>query len=146
MKLVFIIFCMLHLSGNMANAQISDLKTDKDNIVTDSLPAFPSISVNRFDSLLREKNIQLVDVRTAKEYMEGALPDAINIDVLSETFNSKVDSLLDKQLPVAVYCRSGVRSKAAAAKLVEKGFVVYNLDKGFNAWKTDKKEVYFPIK
>ena len=51
------------------------------------------------------------------------------------------DSTLQKDRPVALYCRSGKRSKKAATILSEKGYVVYDLDKGFEEWKKAGKEI-----
>lgn len=42
---------------------------------------------------------------------------------------------------MALYCRSGKRSKKAAAILSEKGYKVYELDKGFNAWQEAGEKV-----
>lgn len=42
---------------------------------------------------------------------------------------------------MAVYCRSGKRSKKAAAILSEKGYKVFELDKGFNSWQEAGKEI-----
>jgi rhodanese-related sulfurtransferase len=50
------------------------------------------------------------------------------------------DSTLRKDAPVALYCRSGKRSKKAAAILSKKGYTVYELDKGFTGWKQAGKE------
>ena len=51
------------------------------------------------------------------------------------------DSTLQKDKPVAVYCRSGKRSKKAAAILSKKGYIIYDLDKGFIGWEEAGKEV-----
>jgi len=45
-----------------------------------------------------------------------------------------------KDKPIALYCRSGKRSKKAAAILSRKGYKVYELDKGFIGWKEAGKE------
>lgn len=88
-----------------------------------------------FEQLLRSDSaIRLVDVRTPGEYAAGAIPGAVNIDVKQTGFLFRVDSLLDPAYPVAVYCKGGVRSRRAAAALVEKGYTVYNLDKGYDDW------------
>ena len=55
------------------------------------------------------------------------------MDVNGKDFESKIDNL-NKKKPVAVYCRSGRRSKIAAQKLADKGFEVYELDKGIMQW------------
>lgn len=95
---------------------------------------FKSLSVNDFASCLLDEEVQRLDVRTVAEYSEGHIPGAININVLDDSFAAMADSTLLKEKPVALYCRSGKRSKKAAAILSEKGYRVYDLDKGFNAW------------
>lgn len=88
-----------------------------------------------FDQLLRsDSTIQLVDVRTPEEYAAGAIPGAANIDVKQPDFLLRLDSILDPAYPVAVYCKGGVRSRKAADALVQKGYTVYNLDKGYDSW------------
>ena len=81
------------------------------------------------------------DVRTVAEYSEGHVPHSININVLVESFETMADSTLQKDKPVAVYCRSGKRSKKAAAILSKKGYIIYDLDKGFIGWEEADKEV-----
>ena len=80
------------------------------------------------------------DVRTVAEYSEEHIPGSININVLDEQFAVVADSTLRKDAPVALYCRSGKRSKKAAAILSKKGYTVYELDKGFTGWKQAGKE------
>ena len=59
-----------------------------------------------------------------------------NIDVKDkENFPTSVDKLLDKEKKVAVYCRSGRRSRTAAVQLTQKGFKDYNLNEGILHWK-----------
>lgn len=95
---------------------------------------FQSLSVKDFSTCILDENVQRLDVRTVAEYSEGHIPGAININVLDESFAAMADSTLQKDKPVALYCRSGKRSKKAAAILSNKGYKVYDLDKGFNAW------------
>jgi adenylyltransferase/sulfurtransferase len=45
--------------------------------------------------------------------------------------------LLDKNVPVVCYCKSGIRSLRAAAFLAERGFQVASLDGGIEAWTRD---------
>lgn len=75
------------------------------------------------------------------EYSEGHILGTININVLDDSFAAMADSTLQKDKPVALYCRSGKRSKKAAAILSEKGYKVYELDKGFNAWQEAGEKV-----
>lgn len=102
---------------------------------------FKSMNVEDFDSLIQNEDIQRLDVRTLAEYSEGHITRTININVMDDSFAVMADSLLQKDKPVAVYCRSGSRSKKAAAILSGKGFKVFDLDKGFNAWQASGKEV-----
>lgn len=74
--------------------------------------------------------------------MEGHIPGSLNINVQDKEFASCVDELLDKSHPVALYCRSGRRSRKAAEFLIKKGFPqVYNLDKGILSWMEEGREV-----
>ena len=103
--------------------------------------AFPNLSPDEFERLIQDENVQRVDVRTVAEYSEGHIPGSININVLDEQFAAYADELLDKNEPVAVYCKSGRRIRNAARLLSQKGFKVYNLDKGFESWKENGKKL-----
>ena len=102
---------------------------------------FKSMDVNEFEKLILQDDIQLVDVRTPAEYAEGHLPHTININVMDNAFNALAEKDLSKDKPVAVYCRSGQRSKRAAKALVKDGFKVYELDGGINSWMQAGKKV-----
>ena len=102
---------------------------------------FKSVSVEDFSTLIANPEIQRLDVRTVAEYSESHIPKSININVLDKTFAEIADSTLQKDKPVALYCRSGKRSKKAAAILSEKGYKVIELGKGFNAWQAAGKEI-----
>lgn len=102
---------------------------------------FKSLNVEDFDSLIQSQDIQRLDVRTLAEYSEGHITQAININVMDDSFSSMADSLLQKDKPIAVYCRSGKRSKKAAKILSDKGYKVFELDKGFNSWQAAGKEI-----
>ena len=79
-------------------------------------------------------NIQLLDVRTAEEYSEGHLENAINIDVQDPSFTKKVGEQLDKSQPIYLYCRSGKRSMMAAKALEKDGYSIVNLRDGILGW------------
>lgn len=103
--------------------------------------SFQSMNVDEFAALIQDEHIQRLDVRTLAEYSEGHVARAIHINVMDEEFSAMADSLLTKERPVALYCRSGKRSKKAAAILEQKGFKVYELDKGFHSWQEAGKEI-----
>lgn len=95
---------------------------------------FKSIPVDEFATLIADPEVQRLDVRTVAEYSEGHIPGSVNVNVLDKEFEKVAGDVLQKDKPVALYCRSGKRSKQAANILSEKGYKVYELDKGFNAW------------
>lgn len=102
---------------------------------------YKNLSSAQFEELIKSPNVQLVDVRTLAEHMEGHIPGGLHINVQDEQFTSCAEDLLNKEQPVAVYCRSGRRSRTAADLLVKKGFKVYNLDKGILNWIEEGREI-----
>ena len=94
---------------------------------------FKSVDIKEFKIEIAKTDVQLVDVRTAKEYSEGHIPGAMNIDVNAPDFEEKI-KVLDKKENVAIYCRSGRRSKIAAEKMTAAGFKVIELNTGFLTW------------
>ena len=99
----------------------------------------PPQSIQRITSeemreISKLEGMQLVDVRTPKEYENGHIPNAQNIDFLDAKFEANIQSL-DKSKPVIIYCQRGSRSAKCASKLIANGFVkVYDLDGGFAQW------------
>lgn len=68
-----------------------------------------------------EKDYVILDVRTEDEYKEGHIPDAICVP--NETIGEdEIAELPEKEQVILVYCRSGRRSKQAAAKLSAQGY------------------------
>lgn len=100
---------------------------------------FCSVSVAEFSATIADSAVQVVDVRTHEEFVLGNIAGSVNIDVKNDNFALYADSLLDKNRRVAVYCRSGRRSKKAAEILSAQGFDVIELDKGYNAWVESEK-------
>ena len=100
-----------------------------------SQPKFESITVQDFISLIDSVEVNIVDVRTTEEHDKGHIPGTkYNIDVNGDSFVFKSFMLLTKDTPVALYCRSGNRSKTAAKLLAKEGYKVYELSCGFNGW------------
>lgn len=95
---------------------------------------FTNLSADEFEKLIENDDVQRLDVRTVAEYSEGHIPGSININIFDDKFSAAADEILNKSKPVAVYCKSGRRSRNAARLLVKKGYTVYNLDKGILNW------------
>lgn len=62
----------------------------------------------------------LVDVRTPEEYRDGHVPGSINVP-LQQIEDIELE-VAEKGTPLYVYCRSGARSRQAAALLKEMGY------------------------
>ena len=88
-----------------------------------------------FTKLIAEPDVVILDVRTAEEFNEGHIENALNIDVKQSDFMQKAKEALPKGKTIAVYCRSGRRSANAATKLGAEGYRVVNLYGGISAWK-----------
>ena len=102
---------------------------------------YKNLSSAQFEELIKDSNVQLLDVRTLEEHMEGHIPGSKLINVKDENFASNIDAALTTDKPIAIYCRSGKRSRTAAEVLVKKGFKVYNLDKGILNWTEEGREI-----
>lgn len=100
-----------------------------------------SLSISDFEKKLQEvPNAQLVDVRTAEEYLRGHLRKSQNIDFNDENFETLVKTKLDKSKPVFLYCYSGRRSADASVFLKDLGYKqVYDMAGGFAKWTSSSK-------
>ena len=94
---------------------------------------FRSVESEEFARIIADREVQLVDVRTPSEYAEGHISGAVNMDVQGESFAEQIQTL-DKERPVALYCRSGRRSKLAAEQVVKAGYEVVELNGGILSW------------
>ena len=104
-----------------------------------------TVGVDEFEEFIADTNAILLDVRTAAEHAEGFIPGTdYNIDVLEDTFTNIATETLPNDRPVALYCRSGNRSKSAARILAENGYKVVELGAGFRGWQAAGKEVAKP--
>jgi rhodanese-related sulfurtransferase len=83
--------------------------------------------------LMAIDTMQLIDVRALEAFREGHLQGAQNL-IYDDEFDEKIKQL-DKDKPVAVYCRTGRRSKKCSAILKEAGFKqIYQLKGGLSQW------------
>jgi rhodanese-related sulfurtransferase len=80
------------------------------------------------------KDLQILDVRSPEEFQSGRIQSAVNINVRDPDFAEQI-FMFKQDMPILVYCRSGVRSESAASILVSKRFTqVYNMQGGLEAW------------
>lgn len=96
----------------------------------------PEISQQNLLSALQKSNhnIVVLDVRTAEEYSNGHIENAINV-----SHNTIADQLVHlsqyKDKTVVLYCRSGHRAGIAANILTKNGFTnLQHLTGDMNGW------------
>ena len=84
---------------------------------------YRQIGMSEAQELMKsEENYIILDVRTAKEYAGGHIPGAINV-ANEDIGDEDIPALPNKDQLILVYCRSGRRSKEAAAKLAKLGYM-----------------------
>lgn len=84
--------------------------------------------------MLDQGKIELFDVRPDGERAIASIAQARKLDGEREKFLFG----LKKDAPIALHCHHGMRSRAAAERLIGEGFTnVYNLEGGIEAWSRD---------
>ena len=94
-----------------------------------------NITAAALNLLMKQKAaIQLIDVREDYEH------DEFNIGGLHLPLGAVMQNihLVEKEIPVIIYCRKGVRSQIAIQRLEQKhSFTnLFNLEGGMESWKT----------
>ena len=96
---------------------------------------FKTVGVDEFEKYISDAKVCVLDVRTPAEHLQGYIPGTdYNIDVLESSFTAQALAKLPKGRPVALYCRSGNRSKQASGKLVKLGYTNIVEFGGINSW------------
>jgi NADPH-dependent 2,4-dienoyl-CoA reductase/sulfur reductase-like enzyme/rhodanese-related sulfurtransferase len=78
----------------------------------------------------REQGFTMLDVRNPSEYLNGSIPDSINIPV--DDIRERSGEIESKK--VLVNCQVGQRGHTASLLLSEMGFEAINLDGGYLTW------------
>ena len=98
----------------------------------------PLAAAELAERLRRGDDLQLVDVREDGELALARLAETVIHLPLSRAgdWAPRIDALLDRERPVAVFCHAGVRSWQVGCWLLqEQGFAeVWNLEGGIEAW------------
>ncbi len=90
-------------------------------------------------------NVVVLDVREPDEFEQGALPAVIHIP--RGHLEAQVETrIVDKSVPVVVYCAGGVRSAFAAKTLQDLGYTdVVSMAGGFGKWKDEGRTWSTPV-
>ncbi|MDV7186932.1 rhodanese-like domain-containing protein [Lutibacter sp. TH_r2] len=87
------------------------------------------------------KNNTLIDIRTPREFAQGYIEGAVNINYYDRAFIEQI-SKFDKSKPIFIYCRSGSRTSSASKKISNLGFTqVYELNGGIVNWYRNKLKI-----
>lgn len=93
------------------------------------------LNPTEFQEAVASGDVQLVDVRTQREFAQGHIPGALQIDYMQRSTFYEQFEYLDKEKPVYIYCLHGPRSRGAARILEDMGFTqIYDLRGGYQAW------------
>ncbi|MHA1230926.1 MAG: FAD-dependent oxidoreductase [Candidatus Helarchaeota archaeon] len=99
------------------------------NILSDEVK---TITVNELKNILDQNTpFQLVDVRRDDEWETGRIKKAIHINLNELRSNLH---LLKKEIPIYVYCKTGLRSYIAYRILTQYGYDVINVSGGLKSW------------
>ena len=93
------------------------------------------VNADEFNSVIKDPNVIILDVRTPAEFAQGHIEDAVNLDVsVIDDFALQI-GLLDQSKTYAVYCRSGNRSQVAVNTMFSRGINgIYELESGILGW------------
>ena len=96
------------------------------------------VTMEEFDRMRKEKDVVVLDVRTAREYGEGHVAGAVNVSVAGvplKQFDEQVGKL-DKDKTYLVHCARGVRSAAAIHRMQKLGFKnLLDYSGGMDEWR-----------
>jgi len=123
MKTIFLLVCIFGASLSSAGILFAQQ--------TLSPKAFTDSSANPISLVL--------DVRSPKEFQQGSLPKAKNINWKDSAKFEEDTEKLDKSRPIYIFCQSGIRSGRAATYLREQGFEVFELDGGLQQLNKEKE-------
>jgi len=95
---------------------------------------YKELTPNGLTQLINRDNALLVDLSANQDFERGHIAGAKHVP-LSQFDPENKELAKTKDLPVAVYCKTGTTSAQAASRLVKAGFTqVYWLGGGLNAW------------
>lgn len=112
--------------GTVSSTESSDNKT---------VSSPEDVNIDRFESLIAQEGMQILDVRTPSEIAQGYVAGAAFINIHDPEFETKAAEMLKKDQPLTIYCKSGGRSAMASSKLHNLGFQnIYNYTGGMSEW------------
>lgn len=112
------------LSGLLIRSMLTDLKQGG-----------TSLEASGATLMLNRENAVMLDIRTAADFSEGHVINAINIP-FSEFDNRAADLEKLRDRPIIVCCKTGTSASQSVASLKKLGFEkTYRLKGGIEGWK-----------
>ena len=96
--------------------------------------AYQQITQEEARKMMDEHDVLILDVREQDEYDSGHIPEAVLLPVGTISEDTAAAAIPEKDSTVLVYCRSGNRSKKAAAALAELGYTAIYEFGGITTW------------
>ena len=94
-----------------------------------------SITVQELHKLMNNnEQITLVDVREKEELVMASIKGSIHVPIMAIPYQLE---LFNKDVPIYLFCHSGVRSAQACLYLEQQGFDSVNITGGIHAWSTE---------
>jgi len=98
---------------------------------------FPAEAWDLISNNGKSDDLVITDVSTPREYEDLHLEGAINVNLFSRFFKSRLDAM-NKNKTYVIYCKVGGRSKIAKTWMQRLGFrTVYNIVGGTLLWKEE---------
>ena len=114
---------------NAAKDPVNILGYVAENMLNDEVRL---VNYDELDEYLAAENGILIDVRTKTEFENGAIPNAIHMDV--DTLRENLD-FFDKNKKYVIYCQIGLRGYLAQRILRNNDIDSVNLNGGYGLWK-----------
>ncbi|MFK8037943.1 MAG: rhodanese-like domain-containing protein [Crocinitomicaceae bacterium] len=135
MKTVSFFAVILFVFTACSQSSSNETKVPHNSEVKDQTQTIQRVSNADFkDYMANNKDYILVDIRTPKEFDEGTISGAININSSSRSFKEELNKL-DKSRPVLMFCQSGGRSGRALPVFKSLGFeFVLELQGGYGGY------------
>ncbi len=129
---VMLTACVTETAENNSIFVSESAETTEDAVLT-----YEQISAEDAKKLMdTESDFIIIDARTAEEFAEGHIPDAVLIPEYEITDRAPAE-LPDKDRLILVYCRSGRRSKIASQALADLGYTNVKEFGGILDWPYD---------
>ena len=114
---------------NAAKDPVNILGYVAENMLNDDVRL---VNYDHLEEYLETENGILIDVRTKTEFENGAIPNAIHMDV--DTLRENLD-FFDKNKKYVIYCQIGLRGYLAQRILINNNIDSVNLNGGYGLWK-----------